>query len=97
MVVTGGEDFAIGFRCGALKGVAEQQETSLRRPSPLPYIWRVRSHWTRTTLSGRCSARNAATLMGPADIQTEIVQRLRGPYKGENNARREATKHSNEN
>lgn len=103
-----GEDFGFGFRHGALRGAAEQAEATSGDHHHFPYARRVRLHWTKLpdgtwdfdgedehlweVFCAECGDTD-----GPADLQPEVVQRLRGPYKGEHKARKMATHHFNEN
>ena len=73
-----------------------------------PYARRVRLHWSQLP-NGTWSfdgeddhlwevfCAECGDTDGPADLQSEGVQKLRGPYQGEHKARRAATHHFKEN
>jgi hypothetical protein len=106
-VVAAGGDFAFGIRYGALDATetAGAGSTGHRH---FPYARRLRIAWHQDASGNWTFDREDEGLWevfcaecgdtdGPADNQTEPIQRLRGPYSGEHKAKRAAKKHFDEN
>ena len=103
-----GGDVAFGIRYGALDATAAAAKADSDGHHHFPYARRIRlawrqdahGHWTSDAedkpfwevFCAQCGDTD-----GPAENQTEPIQRLRGPYHDEHEAKRAATKHFNEN
>ena len=102
-----GADFAFGFRIGALDAEAAVAGEGSDTHRHFPYARRLRLGWNQdadgtwvatTEDQGHWEVfcRECRDTDGPAETQTEAVQRLRGPYPSEHKAKHVATKHFDE-
>jgi hypothetical protein len=107
-MVIGGGDFAFGIRYGALDATAADASAESGGHHHFPYArrlalaWRqdADGHWTSDREDDRlwevfCA--DCGDTDGPAEHQTEPIQRLRGPYPGEHKAKHVAKRHFDEN
>ena len=103
----GAGDFAFGIRYGALDATAAAAKADSDGHHRFPYAPsppRLASggRWTldlrrEDEQFWEAFCAQCGDTDGPAENQTEPVQRLRGPYHDEHKAKRAATKHLNEN
>jgi hypothetical protein len=102
-----GADFAFGFRSGALDATAAMAGDESDGHRHFPYARRLLLGWHEDQNGEWVAAkedeqrweffcRECGDSDGPAETQTELVQRLRGPYPCEHQAKHAATKHFNE-
>ena len=102
-----GADFAFGIRSGALDAMAavaaEGSDQHRHFPSArrLPLGWHQDQNgtWVSAKEDERrweVFCRECGDTDGPVETQTEVVQRLRGPYPSEHKAKHVATKHFDE-
>ncbi len=102
-----GADFAFGIRSGALDAVAAVAGDGSDQHRHFPYARRLLLGWHQDEDGKWASAREderrwevfcreCGDTDGPAEKQTEAVQRLRGPYPSEHKAKHVATKHFDE-
>lgn len=106
--MVGGGDFSFGFRLGALDAKSALNDAESHEHHHFPYARGLRLAW-RLEADGRwVSDREDKRLWevfcaecgdtdGPADKQTERIQRLRGPYGSEHRAKHIAKKRFDEN
>ncbi len=103
-----GGDFSLGFRLGALDAKADVNDAESHEHHHFPYARRLRLGWRRDADGRWVADREDKRLWevfcdecgdtdGPAENQTEAVQRLRGPYSHEHKAKHVAEKHFDEN
>jgi hypothetical protein len=107
MVISGG-DFSFGIRYGALDASASVASSESDRHHHFPSARRLHLAWRRDA-DGRWRSdaederrwevvcAECGDTDGPAENQTEPVQRLRGPYANEHKATRAAKKHFDKN
>jgi hypothetical protein len=102
-----GADFAFGIRSGALDAMAAVAGEGSDQHRHFPYARRLLLGWHQDQNGKWVSAkederrwevfcRECGDTDGPAETQTEAVQRLRGPYPSEHKATHVATKHFDE-
>ena len=107
-VVVGGGDFAFGVRLGALDATAALTDAASHEHHHFPYARRLRLGWRHDADGRWISDQEDKRLWevfcaecgdtdGPAENQTEPIQRLRGPYSHEHIAKHAAQKHFDEN
>jgi hypothetical protein len=107
-VAIGGGDFGFGIRYGALDAKEAAAEADSDRHHHFPYARRLRLAWRLEadgfwTFNGEdkrlwevfCA--ECGDTDGPAENQTDPIQRLRGPYSSEHKAKHVAEKHYDEN
>ena len=107
-MVVGGGDFSLGFRIGAENAKSTLPDGAANAHHHFPYARRVRrgwrlnpdGHWISDHEDERlwevfCA--ECGDMDGPVENQTEMVQRLRGPYSHEHKAKHTARKHFDEN
>jgi hypothetical protein len=106
--VVGGGDFAFGVRLGALDATAALADAASHEHHHFPYARRLRLGWRHDADGRWISDQEDKRLWevfcaecgdtdGPPENQTEPIQRLRGPYSHEHNAKHAAQKHFDEN
>jgi hypothetical protein len=104
--VSFGEDF-VPWQFRLPEGMDDQPEELSGGHRHFPYARRVRLNWTKLRNGTSTFDKEDDQLWevfcaecgdtdGPAGLQSESVQRLRGPYKGEHKARRVASHHFKE-
>jgi len=107
-VVGGGGDFSLGIRVGALDAKAALDDAASHDHHHFPYARRLRLGWRHDAEGRWISDREDERLWevfcaecgdtdGPAENQTEPIQRLRGPYSHQHKAKHIAEKHFDEN
>jgi hypothetical protein len=104
----GGGDFSFGIRYGALDATAAASEARSDGHSHFPYARRLRTVWHQDADRRWTSDQEDKRLWevfcaefgdtdGPAENQSQLIQRLRGPYSSEHKAKHAAKKHFEEN
>jgi hypothetical protein len=102
-----GGDFAFGIRSGALDAVAAVAGDGSAEHRHFPYARHLLLGWHQdqdgTWVGGQederrweVFCRECGDTDGPTEAQSEVVQRLRGPYPSEHNAKHAAKKHFDE-
>jgi hypothetical protein len=106
--VINGNDFVFGVRLGALDAREDLTDAASTEHHHFPYARRVRLGW-RQDANGRWFSHQEDKKLwevfcaecddtdGPAENQTDVIQRLRGPYSHEHKAKHAAQKHFDEN
>jgi hypothetical protein len=101
-------DFSLGFRMGASDAKSDLTDATSSEHHHFPYARRLRVGW-RQDADGRWTiyqenkrswevfCTECGDTDGPAEIQNDVVQRLRGPYPDEHRAKHAAEKHFGEN
>lgn len=107
-MTAGGADFAFGIRIGALDAKAAGSGEGSDEHRHFPYARHLLVGWHRDQNGAWVAdaederrwevfCRECGDTDGPAELQSEPVQHLRGPYSSEHKAKHAATKHFDEN
>jgi hypothetical protein len=108
LIAVAGGDFSLGFRTRALETRGDLTDQTSSEHHHFPYARRLRVGWSqdaegRWTIyqedkrSWEVFCAECGDTDGPAEDQSEAVQRLRGPYSNEHKAKHLAEKHFEEN